>query len=163
MLATSKLGWVVTAPQPLRCHPPSICIPINTKTYRLPQLTKPNPTQHERQNINRTQTHLTNKTAETQKKQTLTKRTTTMLPQPDPQTLSSNPHFAALWKDLTTTKIQRNGVSKSVALDAGTVKTRELLKQKRVEIAQREVLEDAVRHVAFGEEGLSGEVSDDLR
>jgi len=86
-----------------------------------------------------------------------------MLPQPDPQTLSSNPHFAALWKDLTTTKIQRNGVSKSVALDAGTVKTRELLKQKRVEIAQREVLEDAVRHVAFGEEGLSGEVSDDLR
>jgi hypothetical protein len=86
-----------------------------------------------------------------------------MLPQPDPQTLSSNPHFAALWKDLTTTKIQRNGVSKPVALDAGTVKTRELLKQKRVEIAEREVLEDAVRHVAFGEEGLSGEVSDDLR
>ncbi|THW66236.1 hypothetical protein D6D20_01473 [Aureobasidium pullulans] len=81
-----------------------------------------------------------------------------MLPQPDPQTLSSNPHFAALWKDLTTTKIQRDGVSKPVALDTGTVKTRELLKQKRVEIAERQVLEDAVRHVAFGEEGLSGEL-----
>lgn len=84
-----------------------------------------------------------------------------MFPQPDAETLARNPQFALLWKDLTTNKITREGVSKSVALDKETVKTREILRNKRIEQAQVEVLKDAVRAVAFGEGvgGLVGEVS----
>lgn len=32
-----------------------------------------------------------------------------MLPQPDPHVLDSNPLFAALYKDLETTKLEANG------------------------------------------------------
>lgn len=83
-----------------------------------------------------------------------------MLPQPDSETLSRNPQFALLWKDLTTNKLTREGVSKSLTLDKETLSTREILKTKSVELAKREVLKDAVRAVAFGEgEGaLGGEV-----
>ena len=84
-----------------------------------------------------------------------------MFPQPDAETLARNPQFALLWKDLTTNKITREGVSKSIASDKETVKTREILRSKRIEQAKREVLRDAVRSVAFGEGegGLVGEVS----
>ncbi|KAG9668692.1 hypothetical protein KCU95_g16998, partial [Aureobasidium melanogenum] len=83
-----------------------------------------------------------------------------MLPQPDTETLSRNPQFALLWKDLTTNKMTREGVSKSLTTDKETLKTREILKTRRTELAKREVLEDAVRAVAFGEGegGLSGEL-----
>ncbi|KAI5204301.1 hypothetical protein E4T38_04774 [Aureobasidium subglaciale] len=82
-----------------------------------------------------------------------------MLPQPDAKVLRTNPQFAALWRDLTTNKIQRNGVSRDVALNSETVKMREVLHSKRVEIAEKEVLRNAVRHVAFGEDGgLTGEL-----
>jgi hypothetical protein len=84
-----------------------------------------------------------------------------MFPQPDAETLARNPQFALLWKDLTTNKITRDGVSKSVASDKETVKVRETLKSKQIEQAKVEVLKDAVRAVAFGEgeAGLVGEVS----
>jgi hypothetical protein len=86
---------------------------------------------------------------------------TKMFPQPDASTLSRNPHFALLWKDLTTNKITPDGVSKSLYLDRNTVKTRETLKSKRIENAKGQVVKDAVRAVAFGEGegGLVGEVS----
>jgi hypothetical protein len=88
-----------------------------------------------------------------------------MFPQPDAETLARNPQFAILWKDLTTNKINRDGVSKSIALDRETVKVREQLKKKRIEQAKSEVIKDAVRAVAFGEGegGLIGEVSFDSR
>jgi hypothetical protein len=84
-----------------------------------------------------------------------------MFPQPDAEILARNPQFALLWKDLTTNKINRDGVSKSVALDRETVRIREVLKSKQIEQAKREVIKDAVRAVAFGEGegGLFGEVS----
>lgn len=84
-----------------------------------------------------------------------------MFPQPDAETLARNPQFALLWKDLTTNKITRDGVSKSVALEKETVRIRETLKSKQVEQAKVEVLKDTVRAVAFGEGegGLVGEVS----
>lgn len=84
-----------------------------------------------------------------------------MFPQPDAEMLARNPQFALLWKDLTTNKITRDGVSKSVALDKETVRVREVLKSKQIEQAKVEVLKDAVRAVAFGEGegGLVGEVS----
>jgi hypothetical protein len=84
-----------------------------------------------------------------------------MFPQPDAETLARNPQFAILWKDLTTHKINRDGVSKFVALDKETVKVRETLRSKQIEQAKREVVRDAVRAVAFGEgeRGLIGEVS----
>lgn len=84
-----------------------------------------------------------------------------MFPQPDAETLARNPQFALLWKDLTTNKITREGVSKSTAFDKETVIVRETLRSKRIEQAKREVLKDAVRAVAFGEGegGLVGEVS----
>jgi hypothetical protein len=84
-----------------------------------------------------------------------------MFPQPDAETLARNPQFAILWIDLTTHKINRDGVSKSIALNRETVKVRETLKSKQIEEAKREVIKDAVRAVAFGEgEGwLVGEVS----
>ena len=87
-----------------------------------------------------------------------------MFPQPDAETLARNPQFALLWKDLTTNKITREGVSKSIALDKETVSVREVLRVKRVEQAKREVLRDAVRAVAFGEGegGLVGDVSFDV-
>ncbi|KAH0343654.1 hypothetical protein KCU83_g8751, partial [Aureobasidium melanogenum] len=83
-----------------------------------------------------------------------------MFPQPDAETLARNPQFALLWKDLTTNKMTRDGVSKTVALDRETVKTREMLRSKQIELAKREVLKDVVRAVAFGEgEGaLTGEL-----
>ncbi|KAG9998594.1 hypothetical protein KCU78_g16352, partial [Aureobasidium melanogenum] len=83
-----------------------------------------------------------------------------MFPQPDAETLARNPQFALLWKDLTTNKMTRDGVSKTVALDKETVKTREKLKTKQIELAKKEVLKDAVRAVAFGEGegGLTGEL-----
>ncbi|KAI4743165.1 hypothetical protein E4T50_06441 [Aureobasidium sp. EXF-12298] len=83
-----------------------------------------------------------------------------MFPQPDAETLARNPQFALLWKDLTTNKITRDGVSKSVALDKETVKIRDTLKSKQIEQAKVEVLKDAVRAVAFGEGegGLGGEL-----
>lgn len=83
-----------------------------------------------------------------------------MIPQPDAETLTRNPQFALLWKDLTTNKMTRDGVSKTVALDKETVKTRELLRTKQIELAKKEVLKDVVRAVAFGaaEGGLTGEV-----
>lgn len=86
-----------------------------------------------------------------------------MFPQPDAETLARNPQFAILWKDLTTNKITREGVSKSIALDKETVRVREVLKSKRIEQAKVEVLKDVVRAVAFGEGegGLVGEVSFD--
>jgi hypothetical protein len=89
---------------------------------------------------------------------------TKMFPQPDAQTLSRNPQFAHLWKDLTTNKITRDGVSKSLFLDKNTVKVRETLKSKRTESAKGQVLKNAVRAVAFGEGegGLVGEVSFDF-
>ncbi|KAI5197513.1 hypothetical protein E4T39_07264 [Aureobasidium subglaciale] len=88
-----------------------------------------------------------------------------MLPQPDAKVLRTNPQFAALWKDLTTNKMERNGVSKEVAANKETVKMRETLKNKRVELAEKEILGDAVRHVAFGEEGgnLTGELRETVR
>jgi hypothetical protein len=73
--------------------------------------------------------------------------TPTMFPQPDASTLSRNPHFALLWKDLTTNKITPDGVSKSLYLDRNTVKTRETLKSKRIENAKGQVVKDAVRAV----------------
>jgi len=84
-----------------------------------------------------------------------------MFPQPDAETLARNPQFALLWKDLTTNKITREGVSKSIALDKETVRVRETLKSKRIEQARREMLRDVVRAVAFGEGegGLVGDVS----
>jgi hypothetical protein len=84
-----------------------------------------------------------------------------MFPQPDASTLTRNPQFAHLWKDLTTNKITRDGVSKSLFLDKNTVKVRETLKSKRTESAKGQVLKNAVRAVAFGEGegGLVGEVS----
>jgi hypothetical protein len=87
--------------------------------------------------------------------------TSNMFPQPDAEILARNPQFAILWKDLTTHKINRDGVSKSIALDKETVKVREVLKSKQIEHAKREVVKDAVRAVAFGEGqgGLIGEVS----
>ncbi|CAD0092772.1 unnamed protein product [Aureobasidium mustum] len=83
-----------------------------------------------------------------------------MFPQPDAETLARNPQFALLWKDLTTNKITRDGVSKTVALDKETVKTREILKTKQIELAKRRYSRDAVRAVAFGEAegGLVGEL-----
>lgn len=79
----------------IHVHPPSASPSISTKTYRLPQLTKPNPTQHARQNINRTQTHLTNKTAETQKTKLLQKEQQQCYPNQTPkpylQTHTSQP------------------------------------------------------------------------
>jgi hypothetical protein len=89
------------------------------------------------------------------------KKITNMFPQPDAETLARNPQFAILWKDLTTNKITRDGVSKSIALGKETVKVREVLKSKQIEQAKREVIRDAVRAVAFGEGegGLVGEVS----
>jgi hypothetical protein len=89
------------------------------------------------------------------------KRTSKMFPQPDAETLSRNPQFALLWKDLTTHKITPDGVSKSLFLDREIVKTRETLKSKRIESAKGQVVKDAVRAVAFGEGegGLVGEVS----
>lgn len=83
-----------------------------------------------------------------------------MIPQPDAETLARNPQFALLWKDLTTNKMTRDGVSKTVALDKEIVKTREVLRTKQIELAKKEVLIDAVRAVAFGEAegGLTCEV-----
>ncbi|KAI4716573.1 hypothetical protein E4T48_07244 [Aureobasidium sp. EXF-10727] len=74
-----------------------------------------------------------------------------MLPQPDPETLARNPHFALLWKDLTTNKTTHEAVSKTIAEDKKTVETRDLLRGKQVEGAKKQVLVDAVRAVAFGE------------
>ena len=84
-----------------------------------------------------------------------------MFPQPDAETLARNPQFAILWKDLTTNKITREGVSKPIALDKETTRIREALKNKQIEQAKVQVLKDAVRAVAFGEGegGLVGEVS----
>jgi hypothetical protein len=74
-----------------------------------------------------------------------------MFPQPDASTLSRNPQFAHLWKDLTTNKITRDGVSKPLFLDRNTIKTRETLKSKRIESVKGQVVRDAVR-VGWGGE-----------
>jgi hypothetical protein len=125
------------------------------------------PTNHQSQPnklIPKTQTFLTTPQGKlpehiTTKKQQ--RSSSKMFPQPDASTLSRNPQFAHLWKDLTTNKITRDGVSKPLFLDRNTIKTRETLKSKRIESVKGQVVRDAVRAVAFGEGegGLVGEVS----
>jgi len=74
-----------------------------------------------------------------------------MLHQADAYTLSSNPQFASLYRDLCKTKLNSDGSTKDT--DVRSVRSNDVFaedfEQARVKAARRDIVRDAIHHVAY--------------
>ncbi|KAK8217235.1 hypothetical protein M8818_001488 [Zalaria obscura] len=88
-----------------------------------------------------------------------------MLPQVDPPVLANNPRFETLWKDLCSSKLTADNSSQSVHVP--TRKQHEATKKNlhdvRATVAKRDILKDALRHVAYNGKYLPQEIEDAVR